>query len=55
MTLFLGPLEGLGRKNRDCFWALKWQRAKKVPFGPQKSRDFQGLPLPMARVMDLPY
>jgi hypothetical protein len=28
---FRGLLEGVGPENED-FWALKWQRAKRVPF-----------------------
>jgi hypothetical protein len=31
------PLEGVGPENR-LFWALKWQQAKRVSFGPIKSR-----------------
>jgi hypothetical protein len=27
---------GGGPENRDFFWALKWPRAKRVPFGPKK-------------------
>jgi hypothetical protein len=34
---FRGPLEGVGTENRNLFWALKWQRAKRVPFGPKKA------------------
>ncbi len=30
-----GSLEGVGPKNRD-FWALKWQLAKRMPFGPKE-------------------
>jgi hypothetical protein len=42
-------------------YGLKWQQAKQAPFGHEspdfralKSLDFQGPPLPMALVMDLP-
>jgi hypothetical protein len=35
---FRGPLEDVGPENRDFFWALKWQRAKRVPFGTKKGR-----------------
>ncbi len=28
---FRGPLEEVGPENED-YWALKWQRAKRVPF-----------------------
>ncbi len=32
---FRGPLEVGGPENRDFFWALKGQQAKRVPlFGP---------------------
>jgi hypothetical protein len=33
---FRGPLKGVDPENRDLFWALKWQRAKRVPFVPKK-------------------
>jgi len=35
---FRGPLEGVGPENPDFVgpW-LKWQRAKRGPFGPKKS------------------
>ncbi len=32
-----GRLKGWALKSR-LFWALKWQRAQRVPFGPKKSR-----------------
>ncbi len=34
---FRGPLKGVGPESR-LFLALKWQRAKQVPFGIKKSR-----------------
>ncbi len=44
-----GPLEGLVSEKSRLFWALKWQRAKRVPVRPFST------PLPMAQVlMDLP-
>ncbi len=39
-------------KGRWREWALKWQRAKWVPFGPKKVKIW-GPTLPMARVMDV--
>jgi hypothetical protein len=40
---FDGHWKGWALKLR-IFWALKWQRAKRVPFGQKKSR-FQGPPV----------
>ncbi len=42
------PFKEGGLWNTRLFWALKWQRAKWVPFGPKKSR-FSGSPLLTAR------
>ncbi len=42
---------GLALKSR--LWALKWQQAKRVPFG-QKIWDFQGSILPMELGMNFP-
>jgi hypothetical protein len=51
-TSLRGALEGVGPENRDFFWALKWhERASAI--WTQKSRDFQGPPLPMPQVMML--
>ncbi len=44
-----GHSKGRPWKSR-LFWALKWQRPKRVPFG----KDFQSPTPPMAQVMDLP-
>ncbi len=35
---FRGSLKGVGPEKRDLFWALKWQRAKRVAFGSKKSQ-----------------
>ncbi len=32
--------EGGGTENQDFFGPLKWRRAKRVSFGPKKSREF---------------
>jgi hypothetical protein len=35
-------MEGMGPENRErVFRALKWQRAKRVPFGPKKSGQIE--------------
>ncbi len=52
-----GLWKGWALKSR-LFWALVWQRAKRVPFGrsafwAQKGLDFQGSPLSVALVIDL--
>ncbi len=36
----LGPLEGVGPENRD----MKWQRAERLPFWPQKVKIFRAHP-----------
>ncbi len=46
-----GPSEGVGPENHDIFEPWNGNNRKECP---KKSRDFQGPPLPMAYVMDLP-
>jgi hypothetical protein len=62
----LGPLEEVGPENLDFFgawngrWAMKistfWAQTAlaRCRFRAQKSLEFQGPPLPMAQVMELP-
>jgi hypothetical protein len=54
---FRGPLAGVALKIETYFGPEKATREAsaipRVPFGPKKSRDFQGPPLPIARVMDM--
>ncbi len=51
-TSLRGALEGVGPENRDFFGP--WNgRSKASAISSQKSRDFQGPPLPMPRVMML--
>ncbi len=51
-TSLRGALEGVGPENRD-FFGPKWHLLCSCHFRAQKSRDFQGPPLPMPRVMML--
>jgi hypothetical protein len=48
-----GPLEGLGPENQD-FYGPEMATYEVSIILAQKSRDFLGPPLSMARVMDLP-
>jgi hypothetical protein len=50
---FRGPLEGVGLENQD-FMGPEMATSEASAIWAQKSGDFQGSPLPMARVMDLP-
>jgi hypothetical protein len=38
---------GVGSENRDL-WALKWQRRKRLPFGPKKVEIFRAHPFQLA-------
>ncbi len=51
---FEGHFGSGGPWKSSHFWALKWHWAKRVLFCSPESQDFQGPPLPMALVMDLP-
>jgi hypothetical protein len=50
---FRGQLEGVGPENQDFFGPEMGKREARAILT-QKSWDFQGSPLPMARVMDFP-
>jgi hypothetical protein len=45
---------GLGPEILEFFGPLKWQRAKRVPFGPKKVEFLELNLLPLAQVIDLP-
>jgi hypothetical protein len=52
----LGPLDGMGPENLenlDFFWP-KWHARSRCYFRAQKGLDFQGPPLLLALVMELP-
>ncbi len=48
-----GPLEGVGPEIKT-FWGPEMAMSEASTIWAQKSRDFQGPPLPMAWVMDFP-
>jgi hypothetical protein len=51
-NLFGGPSERVGPENCD-FFGPKMAASEAGAIWAQKSREFQGRPLPLARVMDL--
>ncbi len=51
--LFRGPLEGVGPEKRD-FLDLEMTTSEASAIWVQKAEIFQGPPLPIVRVMDLP-